>query len=295
MAISGVKRKQVEFKENKKFIGLCEVKVIAVNPDEEQYVEITGNEVREGSKQFDYLSVDEDNNKQLRVDFWLQDVKNEENVFKTSYFLKNVVRLDKNKEKTEYINQFGNTAWSTSKNLLKDEFKKTDYREAHEGESDLYAFLKVWICNLDYRDADTVLDVEWVKLMKGNVKELRGLIDSEYSGNILVLLGIKSTEKEQEDGNVKIVTYQSVFKKAVYPYFLKKLTSKNYDDERIYGNVLTKRINKEKLESHEYFVADVKGEYGFKDVHSLKTYKEFVGEEHIATTNETISEDDTDY
>ena len=53
MAVSGGKRVQPEYKENKKWIGLVECKVVAVNPDEEQYVELTGNTVKEGSKQFD--------------------------------------------------------------------------------------------------------------------------------------------------------------------------------------------------------------------------------------------------
>lgn len=295
MGVSGSKKERTEFKESKKWIGLVECKVVAVNPDEEQYVELTGNTVKEGSKQFDYLGTDDEGNKQLRVDFWMQDVKDEEKIFKTSYFLKNVVRTNKDGSKKEYINQIGNTSWAESVNSLNADFKKTDYRECHEGESDMYGFLRVWISQLDYKDADAVLDVEWNKLMKGNVKELRNLIDCEYSSNILVPVGIKTTEKTMEDGTTKLVTYQSVYKKITYPGMLEKLISRDYDKEHIYKDVITRRINKERLKPHEYFVADIKGEYGWKDLHALKKLKEYNEDDNIVTTEATISEDDNDY
>lgn len=288
--VQGKKREQVEFKERKKFIGLVECKVVAINPDEEQYSELTGNEVKEDSKQFDYLSTDEDNNKQLRVDVWFQDVKNEENLFKGTFFLKNVIRINKDGNKTQYINQTGSTTWAETVNTLPDWFKKTDYREAHQGEEELYNFLKSWLSGLDYRDADTVLDMDWSKLMKGNVKELRSQIDGEYCGNIVINLGIKSVEKEGE-----IKTYQSVFNKAfTYPGALKQFRMVDYDDPTIISKLKSK-LPKD-LKSYERFVLSVKGEYGFKDIHCLKDIKEYDDTMNIASTEKTIiSEEEADY
>ena len=289
MAVGGKKREITEGKEWKKFVGLVETKVVAINPDEEQYAELTGNEVKEDSKQFNYLSVDEDGVKQLRVDVWFQDVKKEENLFKSTFFLKNSVRENKEGTKKQYINQTGSTTWAASVNDFPDWFKKTDYREAHQGEDDLYNFLKSWLSGLDYKDADTVLDMDWAKLMKGNVKEMRGQIDGEYCGNTVILAGIKSVEKEGE-----IKTYQSVFNKAfTYPAALKQFRMVDYDDVAIISK-LKGKASKE-LKSYERFVLTVKGEYGFKDVHCLKDLKEFNENESLVTSSETISEDDTDY
>jgi hypothetical protein len=287
--IKGNKREQTEFKEKKKFIGLVECKVVAINPDEEQYAEITGNKVKEDSKQFNYLGEDEEGNKQLRIDVWFRDVKNEENTFKTSFFLKNVIRKNKDETKTQYINQTGTTSWSESENKLIDWFKKTDYRESHIGEEELYNFLKSWLSGLDYKDVDTVLDMDWSKLMKGNIKEMRQQIDGEYCGNILILVGIKTVEKEGE-----IKTYQSVFNKAfTYPAALKQFRSVNYDDSSIITRLKSK-LPKE-LKAYEKFALAVKGEYGFKDVHILKDLKEFNENDFLVTSDKTISEEDTEY
>ena len=64
-------------------------------------------------------------------------------------------------------------------------YKGRDYRVAFVGEEDLYNFMRTWLGDLDYRDADTILQLEWKKLMKGNVKDIKDQIDGEWCYNLL--------------------------------------------------------------------------------------------------------------
>ena len=84
--IGGVKRESTtESKFNKK-VGLFEANVIAINPTNEEYKDVLGIELGEDSKATNYLGETKDGNTYLRVDVWLQEVKNKEN-FKVSFFL----------------------------------------------------------------------------------------------------------------------------------------------------------------------------------------------------------------
>ena len=46
-----------------------------------------------------------------------------------------------------------------------------------DDEKEILHFLKNWLSGLDYKDAETVLDMDWSKLMKGNVKEMHDCLD----------------------------------------------------------------------------------------------------------------------
>ena len=74
MAISGERREQKSF-DNQLVVGLAEVKVVAINPDMEEYKEILGIELKEDSKATEYLGESKDGNTTLRVNFWVEDIK----------------------------------------------------------------------------------------------------------------------------------------------------------------------------------------------------------------------------
>jgi hypothetical protein len=286
--IGGKKREQQNFDSPIRKIGLAEMKVIAINPDEEEYKEVLKMELKEGSKATEYLGESQDGNKTLRVDFWMEEVKSKDK-FKVTFFLENKMRWNKDNTKQQYINNLGSCSWAEDENELQDWFKKREYRPAYIGEEDLYNFLRTWLGNLDYKDAETTLQIEWAKLMKGNVKDLKAQIDGEYATSFLALLTIKTVEKEGETKE-----YQSVYNRAFLPaYLLKQFRLIDYNNSDVQRSLKSK-LSKE-LKPAERFVVNVTGEYGCKDFYTFKDAKEYNASENLVASNDTISEDDSDY
>ena len=186
--IGGVKRESTntESKFNKK-VGLFEANVVAINPTNEEYKDVLGIELSEDSKATNYLGETRDGNTYLRVDVWLQEVKNQEN-FKVSFFLEDRERENRDQTKKQYLNSVGMTSWADDENNLFDWFKENrEYRVAFIGEEDLYDFLRTWLGQLDYRSAETTLTLDWSKLMRGNVKDLKDQVDGEWCNSIVAL------------------------------------------------------------------------------------------------------------
>ena len=67
--IQGEKR---ESKDRSKKVGIFEAKVVAINPDAEEFKEVLGIELKEDSRATEYLSENSAGNTFLRVDFWLE-------------------------------------------------------------------------------------------------------------------------------------------------------------------------------------------------------------------------------
>jgi hypothetical protein len=166
----GGKKREVQNFESVKRVGLFEGKVVAVNPDAEEYQELLGIELKEDSKATDYLGKSQDGNKTLRLDIWFEEVKTKEK-FKTTFFLEDKEKENKDGTKKQYINSVGVTSWADDPNNLPKWFSERDHRVAFVGEEELYTFMRAWLSELDYRDAETTLQLEWKSLMKGNVKD----------------------------------------------------------------------------------------------------------------------------
>jgi hypothetical protein len=283
--IGGKKREQIE--SQPKLVGLFEANVIAVNPTAQEFKEILNIELKEDSKAAEYLG-EKDGNTTLRLDFWLKEVKNNY-IFKTTFFLEDKEKENKDATKKQFINSVGVTSWAADSDSLPDWFVKREYRVAKNGEEDLYNFLRTWLGNLDYRDAETVLEIDWKSLMRGNVKALKDQVDGEWSTNIGCLATIKTVVKDEETKE-----YQSIYNKLFLPsYALKNFRLVNYNDERIVAPLKTKKPKD--LKVHEKFVLSVTGEYGCKDFYVLKDLKEYDPSENLVSTNETITSDGSDY
>jgi hypothetical protein len=176
--IGGKKRESNNLPEFTKKVGLFEAKVIAVNPTAEEYKDILGMELKEDSKAIEYLGESQDGNKTLRLDFWLEEIKNKDK-FKVTFFLENKIRDNKDGTKRQYINAVGTTSWADDENNLLSWFTARDYRVAFVGEEELYEFMKVWLGNLDYKDAETTLQLDFKKLINGNVRDIKAQINGE--------------------------------------------------------------------------------------------------------------------
>lgn len=286
--IGGKKREQTSFPESVKKVGLFEANVIAVNPDAEEFKEVLGIDLKEDSKMTEYLGKSQDGNTTLRVDFWLQEVKSKEN-FKVSFFLENKEKLNKDATKKQYINSIGSCSWADDPNNLAEWFTKRDYRVAFVGEEDLYNFMRTWLGDLDYRDAETTLQLEWKKLMNGNVRDIKAQVNGEFSTSIVALATIKSVIKEDETKE-----YQNIYNKAFLPgYALKNFRLLDYSSDDTL-NALRAKKSKD-LKPHERFVLNVTGEYGCKDFYTFKDIKDYNPEDNLVASDKVIADDDSDF
>lgn len=288
MNIGGKKREAVQFTETVKKVGLFEARVIAINPDTEDYKKILDMELKEDSKATEYLGTSQDGNTTLRVDVWLEDIKNADK-FKVTFFLENKEKQNKDLTKTQYINSVGACSWADDINNLPTWFTGRDVRVAYVGEEDLYNFLRTWLGNLDYRDAETTLQLDWKKMMKGNVKDLRDQIDGEWCTNVVALATIKTVIKEDDTKE-----YQSVYNKGFLPaYTIKQFRLIDFARPEVLSGLKAKKSKD--LKPHERFVLNVTGEYGCRDFYILKDLKEYNPEDNLVASDAVISEDGLDF
>jgi hypothetical protein len=288
MNIGGSKRESnFESTEFTKKVGLFEAKVIAVNPDAEEYQEVLGIQLKEDSKQAEYLG-EKDGNKTLRVDFWLEETKSKDK-FKVTFFLENKVKENKDQTKKQYINNIGTCSWAADPNDLADWFTKREYRPAFVGEEELYNFLRTWLGNIDYRQDNAILQLEWNKLLKGNVKDLKEQVNSEWATNVVALATVKTVTKEDGDKE-----YQGVYNKAFLPaYSIKQFRLVDYGNSSELSKLREKKTKD--LKPHERFVLNVTGEYGCKDFFLLKDLREYNAADNFASSDKVFEADDSDF
>ena len=288
--IGGEKRQSPVFEEKEfaKKIGLFEARVIAVNPTSEEYADVLGRQLKEDSKATEYLGTSKDGNARLRIDFWLEEVKTQEK-FKLTFFIENKEKENKDQTKKQYINNIGRCTWADSPNNLPTWFKERENRVAFVGEEDLYNFLRSWLSNIDFSSKKSTLQVEFNKLIKGNVKELKEQINGEWATNIVALATVSS--KETEDGTKE---YQAIYSKAFLPpYSIKAFRLIDYNKAEAIS-ALRQKSQKE-LKPHERFVLNVVGEYGCKDFFTFKELKEYNSEDNLVSSDKVIAEDDSDF
>lgn len=287
MNIGGKKREQSQSDFAKK-VGLFEAKVLAINPDTEEYKDLLGMELKEDSKAVEYLGTSKDGNTTLRVDVWLEDVKSKDK-FKTTFFLENKEKVNKDETKKQYINSIGSCSWADDINNLPTWFSARECRVAYVGEEELYNFLRTWLGALDYRDAETTLQLDWKKMMKGNVKDLKDQIDGEWCTSVVALATIKTVIKDEETKE-----YQGVYNKAFLPdYTLKQFRLVDYNNSSVVSGLRSKKSKD--LKPHERFVLNVTGEYGCKDYFIFKDLREYNSDDNLVASDAVISDDGADF
>lgn len=282
------KREKSQLPEFTKKVGLFEAKVIAINPTVEEYNDLLGIELKEDSKAVEYLSENQDGDKKLRVDVWLEEIKNKER-FKVSFFLEDKERVNKDGTKKQYINNIGTCTWAVEENDLPDWFKGRDYRVAYTGEEDFYNFLRTWLCEVDYKDVDNVLMMDWKKLMKGNLNDIKSQVDGAYCGNVVASATIKTVIKDDETKE-----YQSVYSKAfMYGGSIKYFNLTDYSNPAVLEG-LRKKKSKE-LKPHERFVLTMSGEYGCKEYYTFKSLQDYNPDDNLVASDKVISTDGADF
>ena len=206
-----------------------------------------------------------------------------------SFFLENKEKVNRDGTKKQYINSIGTVSWVDDPNNLGDWFTSRDYRVAFVGEEDLYTFLRTWLGELDYRDAETTLSLDWKKLMKGNVKDIKDQINGEWCTNIVALATIKTVIKDDETKE-----YQGVYNRAFLPaYSIKQFRLIDFSSPTIISDLRKKKLRD--LKPHERFVLNVTGEYGCRDFYTLKDLKEYNSKDNFVASDAAISTDGADY
>jgi len=288
-SIGGKKRENTGGGDFTKKVGLFEANVVTINPTIEEFKDILGMELKEDSKAAEYLGQTKDGNSYLRIDVWLQKI-NAEDKFKVSFFLEDKERENKDATKHQYINSTGMCSWAGDENDLAEWFTKgRDYRIAYTGEEDLYNFMRTWLSKLDYRDADTVLQLEWKKLMRGNVKDLKDQVNGEWCDTIAALATVIVKERDGESKE-----YQGIYNKSFLGgYALKQFRLVDYGSKRVQGDLKNKKPRD--LKAHEKFVMNVIGEYGCKDYYILKDLQDYNADDNLVASDAFISEDGDDY
>jgi hypothetical protein len=288
-SIGGKKRENTGGGDFSKKVGLFEANVIAINPSLEEFKDKLGMDLKEDSKAAEYLGETRDGNNYLRVDFWLQRV-NQDEKYKVSFFLEDKERENKDGTKNQYINSIGMCTWAADENDLPEWFTKgRDYRVAYVGEEDFYNFLRTWLSELDYRDAETVLQIEWKKLMRGNIKDLRDQVNGEYAKSIVALATVIVKERDGESKE-----YQGIYSKAfVGGYALKQFRLVDYSNPKTQESLKNKKPRD--LKAHEKFVLNIIGEYGCKDYYTLKDIQDYNPDDNLVASDSYISEDGDDY
>ena len=291
MAISGEARKPFESAQLR--TGVFVGKVVAINPDREEFKDVLGIELKEDSKATEYVGESKkENNPTVRIDVWSEIGEGEDKEYKkVSFFLENKVKQNKDGNKTQFINNIGGTSWAVDEASLSEKFKKREVREAFVGEEDLYKFLRTWV-NLDYSKADTELFLDFKKLIKGNVKELKELIGTDLVGKVGQLATVKVVQKE--DGENK--EYQGVYNRAFFPeYSLKFFRLMDYGKEEVQASLRKKDYFKD-LKAHERFVVDVTNpEYGCKEHYVLKDIKDYNPEDNFVASDKALDPADSEY
>lgn len=286
--IGGNKRQSTGESNFSKKVGLFEAKVIAINPTIEEFKDKLGIELKEDSKAIEYLGMSQDGNKTVRIDVWLEEVKNKDK-FKVAFFLENKERENKDGTKKQYINSVGSCSWADDENNLPKWFTEREYRVAYMGEEDLYNFMRTWLGDLDYRDAETTLQLDWSKLMKGNTKDLRDQINGEWCTNIVALATVKTVEK---DGELK--EYQGVYNKAFLPaYTLKQFRLIDFSNSNTLKQLREKKSKD--LKPHERFVLNITGEYGCKEFYTFKDIADYNADDNLVASDKVLEEDDSDF
>jgi len=180
-------------KEGKLYTGLANMKIVAVNPNKAQ-LEALGYKPQNEPV---YLTIGEDGNEKLRLDFHLL-LKGESHTIMTkiAFFLENKERLSKD-GKAEWIDIYGKTAWNkVTAPTDKKWFDATTSRHARHGESDLHTFLINW---LNISPGDEAKLEHFDAMFTGDYSEIQGILIANPDNEVRVLLTVR-------DGK-----YQSVY------------------------------------------------------------------------------------
>lgn len=227
------------FSETILFTGVNAVKVLGINPTLAQLQELEFK----FEKEPEYVSTSPEGTRKVRLDFIIKNDK-----FKTKFaiFLEDKNRVNKNGDKFEIINDFGQSTWAASVEEAVEKigknnnkwFKPDGARIAKVGEVQLITFLRDW-ANTGVDEVGKIDNFD--ALFKGNFNELQQYVKTLSNNTIYTLATVKDgkyqgvytglfvrTQFSQRTAENKFSTHIADQKKAGYP--LKEAYSINFKE-----------------------------------------------------------------
>lgn len=173
---------------NKLFTGIAQLRVIALNPTQEELKKLGFNPQKEP----EYKGKTDDDKDRIRLDFYVEclEIGSKESGFyktKITFFMSDEERLSQS-NKNQLINNFGQTSWQ-EKDALPTWFKTEGLRNAYNGEEDVINFIRV-LANVK-SDGEAYFE-DPSKIAKGNITELTKLLknpkikDNTFLGLLMV-------------------------------------------------------------------------------------------------------------
>lgn len=227
------------FNETILYTGVSSVKVIGINPTLAQLQELGFK----FEKEPEYTSESPEGVKKVRIDVIIANDK-----FKTKFaiFLENKDRINKNGDKYEIINDYGQSTWAASVQEATEKigrggnkwFSPEGARIAKIGEVQLITFLRDW-ANTGVNEVGKIDNFD--ALFKGNYSELQSYVKALSNNTIYTLATVKDgkyqsiytglfvrTQFSQRTTENKFSTFIADQKKAGYP--MKESYSINFQE-----------------------------------------------------------------
>jgi len=199
--------------------GVCNSKVLAINPDRETLAEIVGRDA-ENMKEPSYIGQNRDGEPNVRIDIWLKPIngikyydegtgesKNYIDPYKLAIFLSDKEKSTRDESKNMFINGRIQTTWAkdaeqaqsyTSK-AGKTWFSENSIRICKEGEDQLLKFFSTYT-NADLMDAETDLVLnDYDAILSGDTSELEAIMNAknEEGKTVNVLLGVRDGKYQE--------------------------------------------------------------------------------------------------
>ena len=222
----------------KKYIGVGNFKVLAVNPTAKELSTIYGTTI---DREPTYIGKTEvsvagqtKEFRQIRIDFFVQSVEEKNNginmIDKVSFFLVDCPQYNRDGSKVRVLNKYGENAWITKDLVAKGEvdqnmrwYNTEGMKTALIGEVELLEFLKAWLGipvrtwrqdgvtqEIENPD-DAKAGLENIKAyFSGNVAELKNLVKAMPEQMVKILFGVKTTDQGKE--------YQEAFNRMFLKY-----------------------------------------------------------------------------
>lgn len=309
--------KKKESTERKLYTGFTNSTAELVCPTNEELREI-GYNIDDKKEEIEYVK-DKEGVTQVRIDFHMKEITTGY-MYKRSFFLEDRDVVTKIKDsmteeeiedfvpKSQYVNQIGDSFYSESASKLSDFFtkfqkntSKTDktkitygekkFRVAKVGEADLMAFIRTWLNEFDYWDADTNILLNTKKLFNGDFSEIQEHVGGEWEASVVDTLGVKLDTK---DGERK--EYQDVYKTALPGERYKVLKGLKITKE-LAAKWRAEKYNKNTnpkgryLKDYEQLVVDMTDpQYPWSREFELTTFKEYDSSKSFAAGDAVLKD-----
>ena len=231
-----------------RYVGVGSVKVLAVNPNMEEWNTITGGSM---TKEPEYTGVTQDGTKTARITLLVQTdpaktIGGIDAIIPVTFWFRKMTVVGSQSGKYQVIDKYGQTAWATAEEI---EAKKipqyasgpanidADYRKVCKGEVEFTDFLRahlniaspraynrtkgVWEPNAHLEECEARLDGIG-KIFDGDFSEIKKILAYQKENHSKMLFGVRTTDDGKE--------YQDVFMGAFltngsnnYAYLAKKL------------------------------------------------------------------------